>query len=384
MTAALLLLACGDGSGDADAGGGSGIDAGARDAGATGEDAGRRDARVSLPDAQPAPDGGASTADAGGGGDDAGVRITGTCADPVPVGAEEPAPLPTYGGTCPTLAPGRNTITSSGESREFLLVVPDALDPSEELPVIFMWHWLGGDADGFRERGEVQAAADALRFLAVIPEERGDLSLKWPYLVPPAHSDARRDEELAFFDDMLACVAEQYPVNRHCVSSAGVSAGALWTGQLAQHRSEHLSSILSLSGGVGTGSLIQPVREWTGAAHAMPALVLWGGPTDFCGVDFDTASMALEDGLVAGGHYVVECVHNCAHSQPPIDTDPGVSAFEALWRFALDHPYWLADGISPWMDTGLPAGTPDWCAQGAGAATIREGECEGGVLGDCT
>lgn len=362
--------------------------AGTEDAGAPGVDAGPagrdggppRDAQVSLPDAATMAD-----PDAGGSSPDAGPSVVsiGTCADPVPAGAPAPAPLPVYAGTCPTLAPGANRIVSSGEDRDFLLVLPESLDPAERLPVIFMWHWLGGSADAFVERGEVQAAADQLRFIAVVPEEKGDLPTRWPFLVPPAVSDARVDEELAFFDDMLACVAAQYPVNEQCVSSAGVSAGALWTAQLAQRRSRHLSSILSLSGGVGTGSILQPVREWGGAEHAMPALVLWGGPTDFCGVDFNSASMALEDGLTSGGHFVVECVHNCAHSQPPVPRQMDRSVFGPLWRFALDHPYWLPDGASPWTASGLPGGTPSWCAIGAGAATMRSGECESGILGDC-
>jgi hypothetical protein len=60
-----------------------------------------------------------------------------------------------------------------------------------------------------------------------------------------------------------------------------------------------------------------------------------------------------------------------------------MSSFAPVWQFALDHPYWLADGVSPYTIAGLPAGTPEWCAIGAGSATFRDGECEGGVLGSC-
>lgn len=187
-----------------------------------------------------------------------------TCADEPPPGSELPDPLPTYAGTCPTLAAGRNTISSSGADRQFLFVIPAGLAPTESLPVLFLWHWLGGDADGFLEKGEVQAAADRLRFLAVIPETKGDLVFKWPYSL--IDSDARVEEELRFFDDMLACVAEQYAVNRNCISSAGVSAGALWTDQLAPRRSRILASFISLSGGVGVaGDWLNPIRPWVGA-----------------------------------------------------------------------------------------------------------------------
>jgi poly(3-hydroxybutyrate) depolymerase len=277
---------------------------------------------------------------------------------------------------------GRNSIVSEGEDRELILVVPDALGPDEVLPVVFLWHWLGGEAQDFFERAEVQAAADAERFIAVIPEAKGDLQLKWPYSL--VDSDDRIDEEAAFFDDMLACVADQYAVNRSCVSSAGVSAGALWTSQLAPRRSGLLASFISLSGGVGAdGDWFNPIQEWAGAAHAMPALVLWGGPTDFCGVNFQATSQHLEDALAADEHFLLECVHDCSHAEPPLVPPDGMSKYSMLWRFVLDHPFWLDAGASPYQAGGLPAEFPAWCALGAGNARIRDGECDGGVLGSC-
>lgn len=306
-----------------------------------------------------------------------------TCADPAPPGADVAAlPRPYTGGTCPLLVPGINTITSGGRTRQFILVVPAGLDPSERLPVLFLWHWLGGEADDFLTRGEVQAGADEARFIAVIPESRGDLRLQWPYSL--IDSAARMEEEATFFDDMLSCVSEAFPTNNDCVSSVGVSAGALWTSQLAQLRAEHLSSIIVLSGGVGTsGDLLNPIHPWRGAAHAMPAIVLWGGPTDWCGVNFNVLSANLEGSLETDGHFFVECIHDCSHAEPPLDPPPGLSKYAGLWRFALDHPFWLDDGESPYQATGLPAGMPTWCGIGAGSATIRSGMCEGGVLGSC-
>ncbi len=218
--------------------------------------------------------------------------------------------------------------------------------------------------------------------LAAIPEAKGDLLLKWPYML--IDSDARIEEEARFFDDMLACIARQYGVDENCVSSVGVSAGGLWTPQLAQRRSRRLASFVALSGGVGRGGdWLNPVRPWLGAAHRMPAIVLWGGPTDFCGMSFATTSAYLEEALVADAHFLVECVHNCSHAEPPMSPPPGESKYSAPWKFALDHPFWLEDGESPYLVTGLPPSYPAWCGVGLGGATPRGGTCEGSILGDC-
>jgi hypothetical protein len=255
-----------------------------------------------------------------------------------PAGAAAPPPWPTFAGTCPKLvpAPAENTITSTGAARRFMVAMPKAVREGERLPVIFLWHWLGGSANIFYQIGDVQSAVDQLRFVAVIPEAKGDLPFKWPFNVLDAQP--RLDEEFAFFDDMLACVGEAFPTANHdCVASVGVSAGALFTDQLAAGRAQYLASVLSLSG--GTGGVIRP---WGKPARKVPMLVSWGGPIDFCVViDFETTSHDLEDALTSEGNFVLECVHNCGHAPPPFTPPMGVTTYEPLWQFAFDHQYWL-------------------------------------------
>ncbi len=300
------------------------------------------------------------------------------CGNAPPDGAEVAPPIPAFGGICPTIELGflegekeaPNEIMTAGGPRRFAVVAPEDVGEDEILPVIFMWHWLGGSAHNFYERSEVESAVQELRFVAVIPESKDDVLFKWPFTA--LDTPERLEEEFAFFDDMLGCVDELFPIDVNCVSSTGVSAGALFTAQLAGGRGQHLSSIMSLSGGVGG-----VVKPWTSSEHTMPAMVLWGGPKDFCvAVDFDETSQELEKGLDEDGHFVVECVHNCQHSTPPFDAPMGFPTFAPLWMFALDHPYWLADGDSPYAEAGgLPLGYPEWCAIGVGSSEIRVGEC---------
>jgi poly(3-hydroxybutyrate) depolymerase len=313
------------------------------------------------------------------------------CGDSPPPGAELAAdPKPYTGGTCPTLvADGvtQNEIVTGGTARKFVVIAPQDLQPGETLPVLFAWHWLKGEAEDFVEQGELLQAVADQRFVAVIPESKNDLVVEipfvnteiafpWPFLslIP----NSRIEEEHLFFDDMLACVAEQFPIDKECVSVAGVSAGALYGAQLAAARSEHIASFISLSGGIRSD---QPfvnsfLANWESPPHPMPMLVLWGGPTDSCALlNFQAASNALQAKLNDVGQFLVECVHNCGHGVPPIDPPPGESRFAFLWEFAWSHPYWLPVGGSPWL-AELPGVTPEWCAIGSGNAQIRTGACD--------
>ncbi|MDB4956858.1 MAG: uncharacterized protein JWO36_4427 [Myxococcales bacterium] len=301
--------------------------------------------------------------------------------------ANAPMPTPPNGtAVCPALIGGINSITSGGHDRQFILVLPAHVTEGERLPVLFMWHWIGGDANAFLVRGEVQAAADEQHFIAVIPESRGanvfgtSFNTKWPFDI--TQSPDRMTEEFQFFDDMLACVEAQYTVNQSCVSSIGVSAGALFNDQLAQARSHQLASFVSLSGGV-SATIIKP---WVGAARKLPALVLYGGDgppaqdgvRDILGclgigMDFSVASNALETALAHDGHFMIECKHNCGHVEPPLESPMGESKYAAMWEFALNHPYWLPEGQSPYSMIGLPPAMPAWCGIGMHSATPRMG-----------
>jgi poly(3-hydroxybutyrate) depolymerase len=301
-----------------------------------------------------------------------------------PAGATLAPPLPSYAGTCPKLAAGSNSIVSSGATRQFLLVLPGNPQPAERFPVLFMWHWLKGSASSFLTQGDVQASADQQRLIAVIPQSKNDINLfgviplPWPFTL--MDSEARMQEEYTFFDDMLACVGQQFPVDKECVSSAGVSAGALFTLQLAAARADRLASFISLSGGVPSGGNLvndKILRPWTPpTSHRPPGLVLWGGPTDHCVmIDFQAGSQDLETQLVDNNEFFVECVHNCGHAEPPITALPGQSRYQVLWDFALRHPYWLDAGDSPYLDTGYSFSNVPWCAIGKGSATPRTGSC---------
>ena len=369
MLASIIIIGCGD----------------SRTADPDGDDPGVDSGRpVPGRDAGAPPEGD----DAGPGGTDSGrppieARSGIRCGSPAPEGAAMPPPLPAYsGGVCPTLAPGMNVIRSGGSDRRFILVAPADHDPATEtLPLVVMWHHIGGEADSLVGGGEVQLSADTLRFIAVVPEKKGDLAMDifgyefdpaWPYLT--SASDARVEEEAVFFDDMVTCVTEQLATDTSCISSAGISAGALWTSQLAQLRAERLASIVVLSGGTGPATSVSflEVRDWSSASHAMPALIAWGGTPDQCGVNFDTASRNVERGLDEGGHFVMECIHNCGHGAPPVDPEAGL---RVLWGFALDHPYWLRDGESSYLVDGMRPGTPEWCGMGVGTAVPRTGMC---------
>ncbi len=281
-----------------------------------------------------------------------------------------PAPRAYSGGTCPILRYGNtreaalNEGFPSGEDqRRFHLMVPENYDPAVPTPLVFGWHWLAGDSGDFVREGELDTAVDQMGFIVVSMDRalNDDGSSRylfsWPFGEPWG-----QEPELMFFDDVLSCVDQQFNIDRQRVYGIGVSAGALWlTHMLSTDRADHFAAAEILSGGLGQrGTALQ--MAFTPRAHKFPALVLWGGPTDRLGIDFEDASLRLRQALRDDHHFVVSCTHSSGHGIPPITPPEGQTRFSMLWQFLLDHPYGLDPDTSPYRDAGaLPDQFEDWC-----------------------
>jgi poly(3-hydroxybutyrate) depolymerase len=288
--------------------------------------------------------------------------------DKPPESGPEPPPFPGYSkGACPAIVGGPTEATSlntgfasGSDTRQFRVIVPSTYDGKTAWPVVFGYHWLGASSSGLLRDGELETAAAQMKFIVVLPDKLTNAAgskvynFEWPF-----NDEGAAPRELTFFDDMLACVTAKYKIDRRRVYVFGVSAGALWTTYLSTtSRANYVAAIETLSGGLG--SLYGWSMKWSSQSNKFAALVLWGGPTDVLGINFDTASTAYTSALKGSGRFTVKCIHDKGHVMPPIPVpSDGTTRFKPLWKFLLDHPYGVA---SPYAG-GLPAGFPSWCTK---------------------
>jgi predicted esterase len=251
-----------------------------------------------------------------------------------------PAPeAPTYsGGVCPTLVEGTNEgFMSGGEARTFELRLP--ANP-EGAPVVFGWHWLGGNARQAIRYLELESLVEEQGAIVIAPDSCCS-DYEWEFISQP-----EGNVDLALFDDALACLADQFAVDTRRVYATGMSAGGLWTSYLTVHRSQNLAATAIFSGGT-TG-----VIAYTAPQDDIPVLALWGGPSDTYGpLSFETTTLGMTEDLVADGHFVVACDHDGGHTIP---ADP--SSF--FLPFFADHE--KGQSPEPWA-AGLPEGYPSIC-----------------------
>ncbi len=284
-----------------------------------------------------------SATDGATGGSSAGGSSTG--------GAElpEPAPLaPLSTGDCPAFEHNvLETFQSGVDSRQVITLLPD--EPGEDMPVVFVWHPLGGDASYMVRAFDLEKWANLYGAVIIVPESRSGNLLEWDFW----NED---DNDLILYDDLRTCAADKLSIDLSRVSSFGFSAGGLWASRLSIERGDTFATVAIASGGceleLPTGIDYVPCEP---PAFPFPALAVWGGEDDTYGISglnvyFADSMENYRELLVDNGHYVVSCNHERGHTIPSELGDP-------IAEWLLSHTY---GAESPYAAAGI-GGFPDYC-----------------------
>ena len=267
-------------------------------------------------------------------------------------------------GECPDMSASGNTSTflSSAEERTATVIYPSA--PEGEMAVVFFFHGLMDPGstpqptEYMATALQVQAMADELNAVVVLPE-----SPIWNYAGFEFFlwmvEDNTFDNDIALYDDLRTCVAQEFTVDLDQVYAMGFSGGALFTTIVASQRGDTLAGVVEMSGGADLEvALAQDiVAPYDTPAYTMPALLASGGEQDvwpdpsLALVNFDEGTDTLAGNLVADGHFTVQCRHSYGHTV----TNPELEAAKDWVRV---HRY---NEASPYLTDGLPDSMASWC-----------------------
>lgn len=224
--------------------------------------------------------------------------------------------------------PGKyvRTLEVSGQTREFIVYVPEGAAGATPVPVVFMFHGTSGDGEKFYNISYWKEKADIEGFIAVFPsalthcfheDENGDgdgddpgerkITTKWdggifenlPLCTAEevaALSAAQRAlvdhpvaDDLGFVDAMLDHLATEQAVDVHRIYASGFSNGGQFTSRLARDRADRFAALAAAAGSLA----VDP----TPAARQVPFVFTVGTLDDRFTSATGLESLPLDDTL---------------------------------------------------------------------------------------
>jgi poly(3-hydroxybutyrate) depolymerase len=253
---------------------------------------------------------------------------------------------------CPAITVGAQKLTSAERERTFQVLLPASGTPTEPVPVVFLFHGVGGNAEGILKDSQFATLQAKHNFVLVVPEsERGTdgkavLKTDWYY------GDSKYDmdnPDLVYFDDLLTCVGKNFKLDPARTYITGMSGGGLIGTFVGLHRSKVVAAAAPFSGGYLSGLTFPAESQKT------PFMLSWGGEKDFAfSQDFNTLAGGLIAALSGHGNPLVQCNHGTGHKWPAELTP-------AAWSFL--SAYTLGKDPQPWAK-GLPPEFPGYCKLG--------------------
>ncbi len=290
------------------------------------------------------PQGGASGA-AGSSSENAGAAgsgsggMTGDVTDIVPPGERTVRPSAGCNGNAMPVQGGQ-TLMSGGQTGNYLITVPFDYDGSTPRALVFVFHGANNTDITCRSGGNCPGVQAAMERNAVTVYPRS-FGTSW--------TDATRDQNVTWFDDLLAHVKANYCVDERRVLAMGTSSGAHFSNILGCRRGDQLLAIAP-----GAGERL----ETSGCRGEVAALVIHG---------VDDTSVPFSRGEAARDFYAT--ANGCSS-----ETVPSIADVHAEVRADRDAPPnpdagpGEAPGILRCADyQGCRAGLPvRWCEHSVG------------------
>lgn len=213
--------------------------------------------------------------------------------------APAPAPAPAIDPSegCGTPPPSQTSnlhvLDGNGVQRSFDIVVSPGYNPSQPVPVVFVFHGAGGSSAGalsFGFQDAIRNAGDQAIVVAPQGVPFQNFGVGW--------NESCTGYDMAFFDEMLKYVGQKYCIDRKRVHATGFSWGSDMTNALACCRGAKLKGISPVSGPEGLG------RSCPTPRGSFPAVRYRYGDADFA---YGSNALAQHAATVASYTNLLSC-----------------------------------------------------------------------------
>lgn len=161
-----------------------------------------------------------------------------------------------------------HSIVHDGIDREYVLYIPSSYDGSSPAPVMLNFHGFGGSASEHMEYADMRTIAESASFILVYPQGSClDGASHWN-ACPIGGDNKSEADDFGFIEAIITELSSTHNVDMERIYAAGYSNGGMMAYGLANHKSDLIAAVGSVSG---------TMLDCTGTtSHPMPVIHLHG------------------------------------------------------------------------------------------------------------
>jgi len=240
---------------------------------------------------------------------------------------------PSHGCGATSWSPsGHYTIDVSGQSREYIIKLPDGYDPRHPYRLIFAFHGRMYDAQSVADGGPPGSGP----YYGIEALAGGSTIFVAPQALDTSWTN-QNGRDVAYVNAMLARFESELCIDTERVFSTGFSMGAIMTIALGCAEADVFRAIAAMSGEImGTCSGNTPLAYWSSHGMSDPTIPIAMGVAardefrrrDHCSADSTPGSPAgcIDFSGCDAAHPVTWCPFDGVHEPPPF-------AGQAIWAF---------------------------------------------------
>ena len=160
------------------------------------------------------------------------------------------------------------TIVHDGLNREYVLYIPNSYDGTSSVPLMLNFHGFGGNASDYMQEADMRSLAEANTFILIYPQGSCLDGLSHWNACPIGEDNKSDADDFGFVESIINKISSQYNLNLERVYAAGYSNGGMMAYGLANHKSDLIAAVASVS-----GVMLDCIGS---TSHPMPVLHLHG------------------------------------------------------------------------------------------------------------
>jgi polyhydroxybutyrate depolymerase len=170
----------------------------------------------------------------------------------------------------------RETFRYNGENRSYIIDVPSSYNPSNDYPLVLVFHGGGGNAENIKEVTNFSRKGEEENFIVVYPEGSGKLNhrlLTWNCGFCCGYALENNIDDVGFIRALIEYLTEEYSIDESMIYATGISNGGIMSYYVGAAISDIFAAIAPVSSQIG-GQASEQEKIWRIPAPENPVSVL--------------------------------------------------------------------------------------------------------------